>query len=124
MKLIKYLIMALAGFALGIGATQLVGTLQAHNEPQDIFENDLYYGCHGGVGSIEDLFARFSEDDQVLLQAHLDAWLIEHDVTYEALEEDWSLHREYMIDLMTYLEDQDIEPESSTPFRHGGHMGW
>jgi hypothetical protein len=125
MNTLKAILLALIGFSMGNFATQWISSRAAEGDDPTSWDEEWNdYVCHGGAHTIDDLIATYSEEDQQRLETFVDAWLIDNGLTMDEVEADWDLYRDLMHDTMDFIIEQDLEPEPSWPYRHGGHMGW
>lgn len=105
MNVIKIGLVILTGFGFGFGIDQVVEPLEPNNQYQSF--NRGY--CHNEEEFLEHLFDGLTEEETIIIEAKIDELLLTYDVTIEELLEDYEVRREFMMDLMDFLEENDID---------------
>ncbi len=87
------------------------------NDNDIVYHYDGYH--HGGFYNddefLEHMLEGLTEEEQVLVNAKIDELLLTYDTTLEELNSDFELRQDFMLDLMTFLDENDID------FYHGGY---
>lgn len=130
MNVLKLFLIAVSGLGVGFTTTQVIGHEEVGpiNQEQEAQEEYYGYGCHryryGFDYFLDNFLSHYSEDNQALILAYAEQWLLEQEVTLEEVEEEFELRHDFMYALHEFVEEQQLEEIEDVGYHGHGHMGW
>lgn len=108
MNIFKLGLLLISSIGFGYGIEQVVTSGQTPNTDgynYDYMENH----CFNGELFLDHMLEDLSEEDQLIVQAKIDELLAFYDVTLEELYENYEIRYDFMNDLMTFLDENEID---------------
>ncbi|MEC9485841.1 MAG: hypothetical protein UMR38_08270 [Candidatus Izemoplasma sp.] len=111
MNLVKIMLVLFTGAGFGFGIDQInhTETDPINEETRSIYEEESYCHRFSDESFLDHMLEGLTEEEQTLVNAKIDELLVSYDTTLEALYDDFELRHDFMFDLMTYLEDNNID---------------
>jgi len=109
MNILKLGLLLITGAGFGFGIDKLADTEILPNDDQQYYGHIASETCHGDDEFFERLLENLNEDEIVLVQGKIDELLLKYDVTLEDLHDDFEIRFDFMSDLMTFLDENEID---------------
>ena len=144
MYILKMGLILLTGAGFGFGVDKLANTQIAPNDNDGYYghmdeedgyyghmtEEDGYYGhmggygCHGDGELFEHMLEDLSDEELLLVQGKIDELLVTYSITLEELNDDYDVRFNFMIDLMDFLEENEIDFHSQGGYHYDDEDDW
>jgi hypothetical protein len=134
MNIFKFALVLLAATGLGFSAEEIISSdidVGVYlNEENDYYDFAIGF-CHSNDDYfLEHMLKDLTEEEQEIVQSKIDELLIKYDVSISDLNSDFEIRYYFMIDLMEFLYDSEIEyhyhdnhHNDNEEDDYGNHMG-
>ncbi|MCF7927222.1 MAG: hypothetical protein K9L74_06600 [Candidatus Izimaplasma sp.] len=116
MTIFKVFLIAISGLGFGFGVDKVVDTDLFDNHVNSSYSHEETVYCHQEGDFLTHIQEGLTDEEKLLVENKIDELLIFHSITREDLDNDYDLRHTFLLDLMTFLEENDIN------YPHDFHM--
>ncbi len=132
MNILKIGLVLLTGAGFGFGVDKLSDTditesngdnyyehMYDEHEDENYFFGHMYGGCLDNDGDfLEHMLASLTDEELLIVEEKIDQLLLEYSIVLEELNDDYDVRYDFMIDIMEFLDENEIYYHNNREFGH------